>query len=315
MFIPERLHELACDSKGLAHPGPPVHQFAMQDQTHRRRRSVLYVPASNSRALEKALTLDCDAIIFDLEDAVAPGEKSAARDRLFQFLATAPDGKGERIVRINPFDGEWGRADLTAALNSACDVILLPKVESPADVHRVKEHMPISGRGGRPKLWAMIENPQAVLKIADIARRDSGLDCLVVGTNDLALETGISTLSGRQWLHSWLMQIILAARAAGLDVLDGPFNNFRDLDHFDVECAEAYAMGFDGKTLIHPAQIASANRIFLPSPEEIASAQAIVDAFEQPENAGKGVISLDGRMVELLHLTQARRLLAKSGSQ
>lgn len=310
-----RLHELACDSKGLAQPGRPVHQSAMQDQSLRRRHSVLYVPASNSRALEKALTLDCDAIIFDLEDAVAPQEKSAARDRLFQYLSTTPKGKSERIVRINPFDGEWGPADLTAAMSVSCDAILLPKIESPGDVHRVRRHMSASDRADRPKLWAMIETAEAVLNIADVARCDSWLDCLVVGTNDLALETGVSTRSGRHWLHSWLMQVILAARAAGLDVLDGPFNNFRDLDGFEAECAEASAMGFDGKTLIHPAQIAPANRIFLPSTEEIAAAQAIVDAFEKPENAGKGVISLDGRMVELLHLTQARRLLAKSGSQ
>lgn len=308
-----RLHELACDSKGLAHPGLPVHQSAMHDQIHRRRRSVLYVPASNRRALEKALTLDCDAVIFDLEDSVAPQEKSSAKDQLFQFLATAPNSEKECIVRINPLGGEWGLADLTAALNSTCNAILLPKIESRSDIDRIKTHMPASDRGGHPKLWAMIETAQAILNIADIAGRDSGLDCLVVGTNDLALETGISTLSGRHWLHSWLMQIILAARAAGLDVLDGPFNHFRDLDGFEAECAEACAMGFDGKTLIHPAQIASANRIFLPSPEEIASAQSIIDAFEQPQSAGKGVISLDGRMVELLHLTQARRILAKSG--
>lgn len=286
----------------------------MHDQTHRRRRSVLYVPASNGRALQKAPTLDCDAIIFDLEDAVAPAEKSAARDRLIRFLAAAPAGEAERIVRINPLDGEWGRADLTAALASSCDAVLIPKIESADDVLRINRHLPEADAPHRPKLWAMIETAQSVLNIADIARRGGGLDCLVVGTNDLALETGISTLPGRHWLHAWLMQIVLAARAAGLYVLDGPFNNFRDLERFEAECAQSYAMGFDGKTLIHPAQIASANRIFLPTPEEIAAARAIVDAFEQPENAGRGVIALDGRMVELLHLTQARRILAKSDS-
>lgn len=284
----------------------------MQDSIHHRRRSVLYVPASKARALEKSQSLDCDAVIFDLEDAVAPEEKALARDQLRQFLSRTPSGDQERIVRINPLTSEWAAADLAIAANSNCDAILLPKVDSPKDIDLAEKLLLSSGSTGTFRLWAMIETTQSVLNIAGIAGHGGALDCLVIGTNDLVLETGISVTAGRQWLQSWLMQVVLAAKAGSIDVLDGVFNDFGDLAGFQSECAEGRAMGFNGKTLIHPGQITIANRCFSPSLEEIAFAQSVVAAFNNPENAGKGVISLDGRMIELLHLTQARRLLAES---
>jgi citrate lyase subunit beta/citryl-CoA lyase len=278
---------------------------------HRPHRSVLYVPASNEKALAKIGQLACDAVIVDLEDAVAPEEKTAARARLAGIFAARP-ARCEIVVRINPLTGEWGNDDLAAALACAPDAILLPKVDTARDILEAGDALDDAPASDETKLWAMIETPKALLNLGAIAElgRDpaSRLACFVAGTNDLAKETGVSD---RRHLAPWLMQMVLAARAGALDLLDGVYNDFRDADGFSRECSEAAAMGFDGKTLIHPAQIEAANRAFSPSEAAVRQARSIVDAFARPENAGRGVIALDGKMVERLHLAQAEKLLSR----
>jgi citrate lyase subunit beta/citryl-CoA lyase len=281
----------------------------------RSRRSVLYVPATNEAALAKVATRGADAVILDLEDAVAPAEKAAARASLERFFAAKPAGPTEWVIRVNALSGEWGADDLALAARLAPDGILLPKVDTPRDIAEANDLL--DEEDVETQLWAMIETPRAVLNIGAIAElgrdRGSRLTCLVAGTNDLVKDTGVLATPDRRYLIPWLMQIVLAARAGGIDALDGVSNDFRDLDAFARECAEAAAMGFDGKTLIHPAQIEPANNAFSPSAEAVAQAERIRDAFAQPENAAKGVISLEGRMVERLHLSLAERLLAKAG--
>jgi len=285
----------------------------MQNHSFRPRRSVLYVPASNEKALAKVAGLNCDAIIFDLEDAVAPAEKGAARERLKDVFATFPKNGVEKVIRINALSTEWGADDLAAARTYHPDAILLPKVETPRNVHDVDDAL--DEEDADLRIWAMIETPRAMLNLGPIAElgrdRSARLTCLVAGTNDLAKETGIAMTNDRRFLAPHLAHIVMAARAGGLDVLDGPFNDFSNATVFEDQCRQATQMGFDGKTLIHPSQIESANTVFAPSPEALEEAKAIVEAFDLPENAGKGVISLNGRMVERLHLSQAERLLAK----
>ncbi|MGN6143631.1 MAG: HpcH/HpaI aldolase/citrate lyase family protein [Mesorhizobium sp.] len=287
----------------------------MTDQTlYRPRRSALYIPVSNDKALAKAPSLDCDVVIFDLEDAVAPADKPAARAKLAAIFAT-PAGRAERVIRINALASEWGADDLAAALACAPDAILLPKVDTARDILEAGDVLDDTAAPDEVKLWAMIETPKALLNIGAIAElgRDpaSRLACFVAGTNDLAKETGVSD---RRYLAPWLMQLVLAAKAGGLDLLDGVYNDFRDMEGFDRECAEGAAMGFDGKTVIHPSQIDPANAAFAPSEMALADARAIRDAFAKPENAGKGVIGLDGKMVERLHLAEAEKLLAKAAA-
>ncbi|MDX8508551.1 HpcH/HpaI aldolase/citrate lyase family protein [Mesorhizobium captivum] len=286
----------------------------MTVDTYRPRRSVLYIPASNDKALAKIASLACDAVILDLEDGVAPADKVSAREKLTGILAARPERRCEIVVRINPLASEWGIDDLLAVAKAEPDGILLPKIGTPRDILEAGDLLDDNFAPDTVKLWAMIETPKALLNIGAIAElgRDpaSRLACFVAGTNDLVKATGIST--DRRYLMPWLLQLVLAARAGGLDVIDGVANDFRDVDGVARECAEAAAMGFDGKSLIHPAQIEPANRAFTPSPEALARARAIQDAFSQPENAGKSVIALDGRMVERLHLAEAEKLLAKA---
>jgi citrate lyase subunit beta/citryl-CoA lyase len=293
----------------MTEPSPAPRAFALP------RRSVLYVPASNDKALAKIGQLACDAVIIDLEDAVAPGEKAAARAKLAGILAARPPRR-EMIVRINALSGEWGADDLAAAVNARPDAILLPKVDTARDILDADDALDEAAGAEGIGLWAMIETPRALLNIGAIAElgRDpaSRLACFVAGTNDLAKETGVAATADRRWFVPWLMQMVLAARAGGLDLLDGVYNDFRDAEGFARECMQAAAMGFDGKTLIHPAQIEAANAAFSPSAAALAEARAIRDAFAQPQNAGKGVIALGGRMVERLHLAQAEKLLAKA---
>ncbi|ESW95432.1 ATP-binding protein [Mesorhizobium sp. LSJC268A00] len=290
----------------------------MTSEPYRPRRSVLYVPASNDKALAKIATLACDAVIIDLEDAVAPSDKIAARDKLAGIFASRPKRRCEMIVRVNALSSEWGTEDLLAAAKFEPDGILLSKVATPRDILEVGDVLDDNFAPDSVKLWAMIETPKAMLNIGAIAElgRDpaSRLACFVAGTNDLVKETGILATPDRRYLVPWLMQMVLAARAGGIDMLDGVSNDFRDLDAFARECTEDAAMGFDGKTLIHPAQIETANRAFAPAPEALAEARAVKDAFALPENAGKGVIALNGRMVERLHLAQAEKLLAKAAA-
>ena len=288
----------------------------MTVDTYRPRRSVLYMPASNERALAKIASLACDAVVIDLEDGVAPAEKATARDRLAGILAARPARRCEIVVRINPLASEWGADDLLAAAKAEPDGILLPKIDTPREILEAGDLLDDNFAPDTVKLWAMVETPKALLNIGAIAElgRDpaSRLACFVAGTNDLVKSTGILATPDRRYLMPWLLQLVLAARAGGVDVIDGVANDFRDLEALARECAEAAAMGFDGKSLIHPAQIEPANRAFAPAPEALARARAVRDAFALPENAGKGVIALDGRMVERLHLAQAEKLLAKA---
>jgi citrate lyase subunit beta/citryl-CoA lyase len=290
----------------------------MTSEPYRPRRSVLYVPASNDKALAKIATLTCDAVIIDLEDAVAPADKVAAREKLAAIFASRPKRRCEMIVRVNALSSDWGNDDLLAAAKFEPDGILLSKVATPRDILEVGDVLDDNFAPDSVKLWAMIETPKAMLNIGAIAElgRDpaSRLNCFVAGTNDLVKETGVLATPDRRYLVPWLMQMVLAARAGGIDMLDGVSNDFRDLDAFARECTEAAAMGFDGKTLIHPAQIEAANLAFAPAPEAMAEARAVKDAFALPENAGKGVIALNGRMVERLHLARAEKLLAKAAA-
>ncbi|QKV19865.1 HpcH/HpaI aldolase/citrate lyase family protein [Oricola thermophila] len=284
----------------------------------RLRRSVLYVPAANGKAVAKSPTLACDAVIYDLEDAVAPAAKEEARERLRDHFAAHPESRHERVIRINALSSEYGPEDLLAARACRPDAILVPKVDVPAEVADVADMLAETDAADAIRLWAMMETPKAILNVARIAEwgetPGSRLDCLVVGANDLAKDLRLPG-PGRDALKPLLMQLVVAARASGLDVIDAVFNAFRDEGGFAAECAEAAGMGFDGKTLIHPLQIEPANRAFAISPEREAEAASIVAAFDMPENREVGVINLDGRMVERLHLEDARRTLALAAMQ
>ncbi len=281
----------------------------------RPRRSVLYVPATNDKALAKIGSLSCDAVVVDLEDSVGPAEKEAARDSLKRFFAGRSWSGREIVVRVNALSSEWGADDLRFAGSLAPDAILLPKIDMPRDILEANDALDDADVPEATALWAMIETPRAMLNISAIAElgrdRASRLACFVAGTNDLVKETGTRDTPDRRYLTPWLMQMVLAARAGGIDVLDGVFNDFRDLDAFTRQCGESADMGFDGRTLIHPTQIAPANAAYSPPAEAVADAEAIVSAFARPENAGKGVIQIEGRMVERLHRDQAERLLAR----
>jgi citrate lyase subunit beta/citryl-CoA lyase len=274
---------------------------------------VLYVPAANAKAVAKSETLACDCVIFDLEDSVAPAAKEDAREALREHFRTYPQSRRERVIRINALGGPFGPEDFLAARACRPDAILIPKVDVPGDIADVADMLAETDAADSVRLWAMMETPRAFLNAAAIAgfgeTVGSRLDCLIAGTNDLAKELLLPS-ADRQVLRPYLAELVLTARAFGLTVLDGVFNAFRDEAGLASECAEGVAMGFDGKTLIHPGQIGAANGAFGVSPERRAEAEAIVAAFDAPENREAGVIGLDGRMVERLHLEQARRTLA-----
>ena len=274
-------------------------------------RSALYLPASNQRAIEKARTLSADAVIFDLEDAVAPNEKEAARRNLLLAFANGPVASGINVIRVNSLDTEDFSADLKAARQCRPDAVLIPKICSVDDVRGASERL-----GGGLDLWCMIETAEGLENISAIAAYGRGegksvARCLVVGTNDIVRETGVSAQPDRLFMQPWLMAVVLAAKANGLRVLDGVWNDFRNEDGFAKEATQGRLMGFDGKTLIHPVQIEPTNGIFSPSAEVIAEAHAIIAAFEDPANVDKGAINLGGRMVERLHLEMARSLLER----
>lgn len=277
------------------------------------RRSCLSVPATNPRALEKTHGLECDVVIFDLEDSVALEKKAEARDNLRRFFRETPIEGAERVIRINGADTEFRGKDLDLILELQPDALLLPKVGDAVEIREVTKFL--SGNDASVRLWAMIETPTGVLNAAAIAGArgaDGKLDCLVLGLNDLRKETGVPPEPGRTYLVPWMMQVVLAARANGLDVIDSVFNDFRDEAGFSTECAQGRSMGFDGKMLIHPSQIASANGSFGPLPQAIAEAETIIAAFADPAADGRNVINMDGRMVERLHLEQAEKLVAKA---
>ena len=269
-------------------------------------RSVQYMPGSNARALEKAATLPADALILDLEDAVAPDAKGLARTQVCAAVKDRRFGKREIVIRINGLDTDWGHDDMAAAAEAGPDAILVPKVNDLVDVEHAEQHM----GEARAALWLMIETPQAIFHANEIAGAGGRLACLVMGTNDLVKELRAQHTPGREALLASLNLAVLAARAHGLTVIDGVYNEIADTAGFEAVCRQGRAMGFDGKTLIHPSQIEGANRIFAPDPGEIARARAILAAFEKPENKGKGAIALDGRMVELLHAEIAKQTVA-----
>jgi citrate lyase subunit beta / citryl-CoA lyase len=280
----------------------------------RPRRSALYMPGANARALEKAKTLPCDAVILDLEDAVAPDAKAAARDQVMAAVAARGFGAREVIVRINGLDTAWWRDDLEAAAKAGPDGVLVPKVSKPADLQTVMARLSDMAAGNRIWLWAMIETPLAIINAADIAAvaRDgeTRLGGFVMGTNDLAKETRARLMDGRAPMVSWLATAVLAAHAYGIDVLDGVYNDIQDAEGFRRECVQGRDMGFDGKTLVHPNQIAPCNAVFSPTAEEIDQARRIIAVFELPENHAKSVVQLDGRMVERMHADIAKRTVA-----
>ena len=269
-------------------------------------RSVLYIPAANARAMEKARALPVDAIIFDLEDAVTPAEKAAARDSLAQVLAN-DYGNRARIVRINDMASEWGQEDALAcaALVGKADAVLIPKVGSGADLDRIAALIPDL------PLWAMMETPIGMLNAAEIAAHPR-LQGMVMGTNDLAKELNSRFRADRLPMQTGLGLCLLAARAHGKVIVDGVFNAFKDDDGLRAECEQGRDMGFDGKTLIHPAQLAIANAAFAPTEEEIALARRQIEAFEAATAQGKGVAVVDGRIVENLHVETARSTLSRA---
>jgi len=277
----------------------------MMDTRSRPFRSVLYIPGSKTRALEKAKTLPVDAVIFDLEDAVSLGEKETARDTLALALQQGGYGARMRIVRINGLDTEWGKADAEAVAQMDCDAVLLPKVSSPADLDALADIT------GDLPIWAMMETPRGMLNAAAIAAHPK-LQGMVMGTNDLAKELQCRFRTDRLPLMSGLGLCLLAAKAEGLVIVDGVYNAFKDAEGLAVECHQGRDMGFDGKTLIHPAQVDVANAAFAPSDEEVDLARRQITAFDEAAAAGQGVAVVDGKIVENLHVATAREIIAKA---
>ena len=274
------------------------------------RRSVLYMPGANERALEKAKTLPTDALILDLEDAVAPDAKEAARTRVCEAAASGSYGKREVTIRVNGLETEWHDADLRAAAAAGPSAVVVPKVNSASEVHNIERALELGGAPDHTKIWAMLETPVAMLHAAEIAAASERLTVLVMGTNDLAKELHAEFVPGRGPLLAGLSLCLLAARATGKVILDGVYNNVKDLEGFEAECRQGREYGFDGKTLIHPSQVEPCNRVFAPSPEEIDRSRRIIAAFDEARVAGRGVVTVDGRMIENLHVEEARRVLA-----
>lgn len=282
----------------------------------RPRRSVLYMPGSNARAIEKARTLPVDGIILDLEDAVAPDAKDAARKQVTEAVRAGGFGSREVFIRVNGVETPWHAEDLLAAAHAAPDAILIPKISTPDALELIGRRLLDMGTDHRTRVWAMIETPLAIFNILSIAAaaRDSEtrLTGFVLGTNDLAKDTRARIVPGRAPMLPWLTMCIAAARVHGIVVLDGVYNDIGNTEGFAAECAQAVDLGFDGKTLVHPNQIEICNRAFSPSPEEVAEARKMIAAFDLPENRNKGVVSIDGRMVERMHAEMARRIVAIS---
>ncbi|HET7163995.1 MAG TPA: CoA ester lyase [Pseudolabrys sp.] len=280
----------------------------------RPRRSVLYMPGSNARALEKAKTLPVDGVIVDLEDSVAPEAKETARKQAADAVKAGGFGGREVFIRVNGVDSPWHADDLSAAARAAPDVILVPKVSSPDTLELIGRRLLDMGTDRKTRVWAMIETPLAIFNILSIAAeaRDSEtrLSGFVMGTNDLAKDTRARLVPGRAPMLPWLSMCVAAARIHGIDILDGVYNDIGNADGFINECRQGVDLGFDGKTLIHPSQIEPCNTAFSPSPAEVEWARKMIKAFDLPENKGKGVVSIDGRMVERLHADMARRTVA-----
>jgi citrate lyase subunit beta/citryl-CoA lyase len=278
-----------------------------------RLRSVLYLPGANERALDKARGLSADALVLDLEDAVAPSAKPAVRERVRDLVIAGAYAGRVVAVRVNAIDTEWHADDLAAVAAAAPDAVLIPKLDSATDVITVQGALEAAGAPERTEIWAMLETPSAVLRAHEIASASPRLTALVVGTNDLQAELHAEPVSGRVPLLASLSLCILAARSAGKAILDGVYNDIHDLEGLEAECLQGRSLGFDGKTLIHPAQIEVCNRVFSPSPEAVQHARRVIDAFQRAAGTGVGVATLDGQMIEQLHVDSARRLLAQAG--
>jgi len=280
----------------------------------RPRRSVLYMPGSNARALEKAKTLPCDGVILDLEDSVAPDAKEAARAQVVEAVRAGGFGRREVFIRVNGVDTPWHADDLSAAAHAAPDAILVPKVANADTLELIGRRLLDMGTDHKTHVWAMIETPLAIFNIMSIAAEaadsESRLAGFVMGTNDLAKETRAHIVPGRAPMLPWLTLCVAAARIYGIDILDGVYNDIGNSDGFAKECQQGVECGFDGKTVVHPNQIAPCNAAFSPSADEVAGARKIIAAFDRPENHGKGVVSIDGRMVERLHAEMAKRTVA-----
>jgi citrate lyase subunit beta/citryl-CoA lyase len=282
--------------------------------TIRPRRSMLYMPGSNARALEKAKTLAADGVIIDLEDSVTPDAKEAARAQVAAAVRSGGFGRREVVIRVNGVDTPWHAEDLAAAAHAAPDAILVPKVQSPDTLELIGRRLMDMGTDHKTRVWAMIETPLAIFNILTIAAEardsESRLAVLVMGTNDLAKDTRARLVPGRAPMLAWLSTCVAAARIHGVDILDGVYNDLANSDGFAMECVQGVELGFDGKTLIHPNQIAPCNTAFSPSKAEVEQARKMIAAFDLPENKGRGVVSIDGRMVERLHADMARRTVA-----
>ncbi len=273
----------------------------------RPRRSVLYMPSSNERALEKAKTLAVDGLILDLEDAVAPDAKPGARDNACAAAQSGEYGRREITIRVNGMDTEWHADDIAAASKAGPDAIVVPKVSSADAVLELVASMEKHGAPEHTKLWAMIETPHAMLHAEEIAGAHERLTVLVMGTNDLAKELYAEHVPGRQPLLTGLGLALLAARSTGKAIIDGVYNDVKDTDGFLAECKQGREMGFDGKTLIHPGQVAGANEAFAPSEKAVEDARGILQAWE--DGKGSGVVTYNGRMIENLHVESAQRIL------
>ncbi|UVS77132.1 CoA ester lyase [Actinokineospora sp. UTMC 2448] len=273
------------------------------------RRSVLYMPGANERALEKAKTLPADALILDLEDSVAPDAKADGRKRVCEAVGAGGYGRRELTIRVNGLDTQWHVDDLRAAAEAGPAGVVVPKVNSAADVHAIERALEAAGAPDHTAIWAMVETPIAMLRAHEIAAASERLTVLVMGTNDLAKELHAEHVPGRAPLLTGLSLALLGARAAGKVILDGVYNDVKDLDGFAAECRQGREFGFDGKTLIHPGQIGPCNEVFAPSDTEVEHARRVIAAFEAAAAEGRGVVTVDGRMIENLHVDNARRVL------
>jgi citrate lyase subunit beta/citryl-CoA lyase len=271
---------------------------------------VLYIPGANERALVKAQDLPADALILDLEDAVAAGAKAEARERVCAAAASGAYGERTVAIRVNSIGTEWHAEDVLAAGAAGPAAVVVPKVGSVADVLGIEQALRSAGAPEETRIWAMLETPAAVLRAAEIAGASERLSVLVMGTNDLASELYAELAPGRSTLQTSLAICLLAARATGKAIVDGVYNDVRDPEGFEAECRQGRQLGFDGKTLIHPSQVEPCNRAFTPSAEDVTHAHRVIDAFREAEEAGRGVATVDGKLIENLHVANARRVLA-----
>ena len=282
--------------------------------TIRPRRSVLYMPGSNARAIDKARTLPVDGVILDLEDAVAPEAKAQARTQVAEAVKAGGFGAREVFIRVNGLDTPWFADDLAAAVGAAPDAILVPKIARVVELEMIGQRLLDTKADHKIRVWAMLETPLALFNVMALAAEaqdsETRLAGFVMGTNDLAKETRARIVPGRAPMVPWLSTCVAAARAHGIEILDGVYNDLSNPEGLQNECAQARDFGFDGKTLIHPNQIGACNSAFSPTPDEIAQAKATIAAFDRPENKDKGVVQIDGRMVERMHAEMARRTVA-----